>query len=59
MKAIKLLLALGALSSLLCAILVIWNESRLSLVESTPRVFETMFSVLAVVLTWEATKIRE
>lgn len=57
MLQIKLLLSVGALSALICALLLLWNESEVTCGMTTCKLFETMFIVVSLVLTREVSKI--
>ena len=57
MLQIKLLLSVGALSALICALLLLWNESKVTCGMTTCKLVETMFIVVSLVLTREVSKI--
>ena len=49
MKSVKLLLVSTCISSLILAILLLWNESEVSCGYTTCKVMETMFIIVAVI----------
>ena len=49
MKLVKLLLLSTCISSLIAAILLLWNESEVSCGYTTCKVMETMFIIVAVI----------
>ena len=57
MKLIKLLLLSTCISSLIAAILLLWNESEVSCGVVTCKVMETMFIIVAVATSKEAASI--
>ena len=57
MKSVKLLLLSTCISSLILAILLLWNESEVSCGVITCKVMETMFIVVAVITAKEAASI--
>ena len=57
MKLIKLLLLSTCISSLIAAILLLWNESDVSCGYIICKVMETMFIIVAVVTSKEAASI--
>lgn len=57
MKLIKLLLLSTCISSLIAAILLLWNESEVSCGVVTCKVIETMFIIVAVATSKEAASI--
>ena len=57
MKLVKLLLLSTCISSLIAAILLLWNESEVSCGVVTCKVIETMFIIVAVILSKEAASI--
>ena len=57
MKLVKLLLLSTCISSLIAAILLLWNESEVSCGIITCKVIETMFIIVAVVTSKEAASI--
>lgn len=57
MKLVKLLLLSTCISSLIAAILLLWNESEVSCGVVTCKVMETMFIIVAVVTSKEAASI--
>ena len=57
MKIIKLLLLSTCISSLILAILLLWNESEVSCGVITCKVMETMFIIVAVISSREAASI--
>lgn len=57
MKLIKLLLLSTCISSLIAAILLLWNESEVSCGVITCKVMETMFIIVAVATSKEAASI--
>ena len=57
MKLVKLLLLSTCISSLILAILLLWNESKVSCGVVTCKVIETMFIIVAVVTSKEAASI--
>ena len=57
MKLVKLLLLSTCISSLIAAILLLWNESEVSCGVVTCKVIETMFIIVAVVRSKEAASI--
>ena len=58
MKLIKLLLISTCISSLIAAILLLWNESEVSCGVVTCKVIETMFIIVAVATSKEAASIK-
>ena len=54
MKSVKLLLLSTCISSLIAAILLLWNESEVSCGVVTCKVMETMFIIVAVIAAKEA-----
>ena len=57
MKLVKLLLLSTCISSLIAAILLLWNESKVSCGYTTWKVIEAMFRVVAVTTAKEAASI--
>ena len=57
MKLVKLLLVSTCISSLIAAILLLWNESEVSCGIVTCKVLETMFIIVAVATSKEAASI--
>ena len=57
MKLVKLLLLSTCISSLIAAILLLWNESEVSCGIITCKVMETMFIIVAVISSKEAASI--
>lgn len=57
MKLVKLLLLSTCISSLIAAILLLWNESEVSCGVVTYKVIETMFIIVAVATSKEAASI--
>ena len=57
MRLIKLSLISTCISSLIAAILLLWNESEVSCSVVTYKVIETMFIIVAVVTSKEAASI--
>ena len=57
MKLVKLLLLSICISSLIAAILLLWNESEVSCGIITCKVMETMFIIVAVATSKEAASI--
>ena len=57
MKLVKLLLLSTCISSLIAAILLLWNESEVSCGVVACKVMETMFIIVAVVTSKEAASI--
>lgn len=57
MKLVKLLLLSTCISSLIAAILLLWNESEVSCGVVTCKVLETMFIIVAVATSKEAASI--
>ena len=57
MKLVKLLLLSTCISSLIAAILLLWNESEVSCGYTTCKVMETMFIIVAVATSKEAASI--
>ena len=57
MKLVKLLLLSTCISSLIAAILLLWNESEVSCGVVTCKVIETMFIIVAVISSREAASI--
>ena len=57
MKLVKLLLLSTCISSLIAAILLLWNESEVSCSVVTCKVIETMFIIVAVATSKEAASI--
>ena len=57
MKLVKLLLLSTCISSLIAAILLLWNESKVSCDIITCKVMETMFIIVAVITAKEAASI--
>ena len=57
MKLVKLLLLSTCISSLIAAILLLWNESEVSCGYTICKVMETMFIIVAVVTSKEAASI--
>ena len=57
MRLIKLLLLSTCISSLIAAILLLWNESEVSCGVITCKVIETMFIIVAVITAKEAASI--
>ncbi len=57
MNAVKLLLLAQSVSALLCLLLLIWNESKVSCGTTTLRLFETMFAIVSVYTMREQAKI--
>ena len=58
MKLVKLLLLSTCISSLIAAILLLWNESEVSCGVVTCKVMETMFIIVAVATSKEAASIK-
>ena len=58
MKLVKLLLLSTCISSLIAAILLLWNESEVSCGVVTCKVIETMFIIVAVATSKEAASIK-
>lgn len=58
MKLVKLSLISACISSLILAILLLWNESEVSCGYSTCKVLETMFICVAVATSKEAASIK-
>lgn len=58
MKLVKLLLISACISSLILAILLLWNESEVSCGYHTCKVLETMFICVAVATSKEAASIK-
>lgn len=58
MKLVKLLLLSTCISSLVLAILLLWNESEVSCGVTTCKVLETMFIIVAVATSKEAASIK-
>lgn len=58
MKLVKLLLLSTCISSLIAAILLLWNESEVSCGVITCKVMETMFIIVAVATSKEAASIK-
>ena len=58
MKLVKLLLLSTCISSLIAAILLLWNESEVSCGYHTCKVLETMFICVAVITAKEAASIK-
>lgn len=56
MYAIKVLLSTTALACVACALLLLWNESRVTCGYLTCKVFETMFIIVSLVLTREVSR---
>ena len=57
MKIVKLSLVSTCISSLILAILLLWNESEVSCGIATCKVMETMFIILAVISSREVASI--
>lgn len=57
MRLVKLLLLSTCISSLIAAILLLWNESEVSCGVVTCKVMETMFIIVAVATSKEAASI--
>ena len=57
MKLVKLLLLSTCISSLIAAILLLWNESEVNCDVVTCKVIETMFIIVAVATSKEAASI--
>lgn len=57
MKLVKLLLLSTCISSLIAAILLLWNESEVSCDVVACKVMETMFIIVAVITAKEAASI--
>ena len=57
MKLVKLLLLSTCISSLIAAILLLWNESEVSCGYTICKVMETMFIIVAVATSKEAASI--
>ena len=57
MKSVKLLLLSTCISSLILAILLLWNESEVSCGITTCKVMETMFIIVAVISSREVASI--
>ena len=57
MKLVKLLLLSTCISSLIAAILLLWNESEVSCGVVSCKVMETMFIIVAVITAKEAASI--
>lgn len=57
MKLVKLLLISACISSLIAAILLLWNESEVNCGVITCKVMETMFIIVAVATSKEAASI--
>ena len=58
MKLVKLLLLSTCISSLIAAILLLWNESEVNCDVVTCKVIETMFIIVAVATSKEAASIK-
>ena len=58
MKLVKLLLISACISSLIAAILLLWNESEVNCGVITCKVMETMFIIVAVATSKEAASIK-
>ena len=58
MKLVKLLLLSTCISSLIAAILLLWNESEVNCGVITCKVIETMFIIVAVATSKEAASIK-
>ena len=58
MKLVKLLLLSTCISSLIAAILLLWNESEVSCGVVACKVMETMFIIVAVATSKEAASIK-
>lgn len=58
MKTIKLLMAITAICSTICAILLCWNESSVTCGVTTCKVFETLFVVVALGAMREEAKLK-
>ena len=58
MKLVKLLLLSTCISSLIAAILLLWNESEVSCSVVACKVMETMFIIVAVTTAKEAASIK-
>ena len=58
MKLVKLLLLSTCISSLILAILLLWNESEVSCSYTICKVMETMFIIVAVATSKEAASIK-
>ena len=58
MKLVKLLLLSTCISSLIAAILLLWNESEVTCGVTTCKVMETMFIIVAVATSKEAASIK-
>ena len=57
MKLVKVLLLSTCISSLILAILLLWNESEVSCGHTICKVMETMFIIVAVISSKEAASI--
>ena len=57
MKSVKLLLLSTCISSLILAILLLWNESEVNCGVATCKVIETMFIIVAVISSREVASI--
>lgn len=57
MYAIKLILAIAAICSALCAVLLLWNESKVTCGYTTVKVCETLFIATSLLLTREEAKL--
>ena len=58
MKEVKLLLSTGALSTLICGLILMWNEDKANCGITTAKLFETMFIFAALGLTKEVSKLK-
>ena len=58
MKLVKLLLLSTCISSLIAAILLLWNESEVSCGVVTCKIIETMFIIVAVATSKKAASIK-
>lgn len=58
MYGIKVLLTMAAISSALCCLILMWNESSVTCGYTTCKLFETMFFVVALALTREVSTLK-
>ena len=58
MKLVKFILAISAISFAVAAILLIWNESKVTCDIITCKVFETVFVISSLILTKEVMTMR-
>lgn len=59
MESIKFLLGTAAISAALGGFLLLWNEDATSCGLTTCKVFETMFFIVALILTREVSKLNK